>query len=194
MNEDPLTIRGPTRNDRPAWHFFAFTFGLSWGAWLPGWLLMHGILGSSPGLHVVVTTGQWLGGVGPSIAAFLVVARDHGRKGLTNLLRRALRVKIGVWYLPALLIVPGAVALAQLLNVTFGGSLPEKDIHSTPWMVVPLFMVFLVMQAAEKFGWRGFALDDLQKRSNALAASLVLGVAWAVWHLPMFVIASAAPV
>jgi len=37
-------------------------------------------------------------------------------------------------------------------------------------------------------GWRGYALDGLQARRTALAASLVLGFAWALWHLPLFLV------
>ena len=57
----------------------------------------------------------------------------------------------------------------------------------TPW--IPLsFVAILVLGGplGEEPGWRGFALPRLLGRMNALAASLVLGILWVVWHLPLF--------
>ena len=56
-------------------------------------------------------------------------------------------------------------------------------------LVLPLMTVGLVASSPllEEFGWRGFALPALQARWNALTSSIVLGVAWWVWQLPLFV-------
>jgi hypothetical protein len=33
-------------------------------------------------------------------------------------------------------------------------------------------------------GWRGFALPRLQSEQSAFSSSIILGLAWSVWHLP----------
>ena len=38
----------------------------------------------------------------------------------------------------------------------------------------------------EEIGWRGFALPRLQKEHNALKATIILGFAWVIWHIPTF--------
>jgi CAAX protease family protein len=45
----------------------------------------------------------------------------------------------------------------------------------------------------EEIGWRGFALPHLQRRYSAFTSSLIVGVAWAFWHWPNYVIPSDPP-
>jgi uncharacterized protein len=47
-------------------------------------------------------------------------------------------------------------------------------------------VVLLFGPLPEELGWRGYALDGLSARHSALAASLILGATWALWHWPQF--------
>jgi membrane protease YdiL (CAAX protease family) len=49
------------------------------------------------------------------------------------------------------------------------------------------FLPFLILgPLSEEIGWRGYALGRLQTRWNALISSLIIGLVWALWHLPLF--------
>jgi len=52
-----------------------------------------------------------------------------------------------------------------------------------------VYIFFLGRSFQEKWGWRGYVLDKLQARWSAFVSSVVLGVLWGAWHLPLFFIA-----
>lgn len=88
------------------------------------------------------------------------------------------------------------MAIAVLLDVVTRGHGALVQIEermtpflSAPWAVVPFALrVFIQGPLPEELGWRGYGLDQLQARWNALASSLILGAVWALWHLPLFFI------
>ena len=47
-------------------------------------------------------------------------------------------------------------------------------------------MIAITGATGEELGWRGFLLPRLQQRFNALISSLIVGVIWAIWHLPLW--------
>jgi membrane protease YdiL (CAAX protease family) len=55
-----------------------------------------------------------------------------------------------------------------------------------PAMIVPIgLLIWLLGALPEEYGWRGYALGRLQMKFTPLGASLVLGVIWSLWHLPL---------
>ena len=125
-----------------------------------------------------------MGLLGPLASALFLTAHFEGWPGVRRLLRGALHWRFNpIWYLFAIFIV----ALLRFANI--GLHIKAIPIPSQ-WMNFGLFFIIgqLWVVVGEEYGWRGFALPRLQNRIGSLAASLVLGLLWASWHLPMFFI------
>jgi membrane protease YdiL (CAAX protease family) len=131
-----------------------------------------------------------LGGAGPFLAAIVLT---HFRENAA--VRRAFWVRIidprriqGAWWVASLLLHPAIVLLAFAADVWLGGSVPAlpAQANSAGSLLSLAFFVFWFGPLPEEIGWRGFALDRLQARMGPISASLLLGAAWALWHVPLF--------
>jgi CAAX protease family protein len=121
--------------------------------------------------------------------AGIVLAVVEGRKGgVRELLGRFLIWRVGLrWWAFALLFgVITAVAALYLFNL-FGGPAVDWSGLKPLSSVVPMIIVLTILAGmGEEFGWRGFALPRLQARHNALVSSLIIGLVWGIWHIPLF--------
>ena len=127
---------------------------------------------------------------GPFLAAIVTVAVVGGRKGLRAYFRRLIRWRVGVgWYIVAFLAPVAAWAIVAYVNVQLGAP-PPTPAQLAGWsLIVTATLGFLINPLAgawEEPGWRGYALPLLLRRHSALVGSAVLGLIWALWHLPMF--------
>jgi membrane protease YdiL (CAAX protease family) len=155
--------------------FFALTFIISWYPWYTG--------------------GVGFKAAGPSYAGLIVVALVGGWTGIKEMLRRLVRWRVGaVWWAVAFF-GPLAIVLAALgLHMLSGGEVPNFLIwKQEPHMVLVLMLILISPVGGaggeEAFGWRGYAQPKLQDKWGKwgpLITSLVIGVVWAVWHLPEF--------
>lgn len=185
-------VRWLTRHSLAA--FFLLTFGYSWLLGLPlllsSWEILPLHLARLPAL-LIQLVAAW----GPTFSALLLTGLISGKAGLRALLGRIVRWRVGIpWYL-VVFGSYGLIILAALgVNALLGGTLPE-GVQLTPWYTVPLqfilaFPLYLFVGGplAEEPGWRGFALPRLLKNHGALFSSLLIGVIWACWHLPLFAV------
>lgn len=165
--------------------FFLITFAFSWLLWLPQVLKFNGF----PDLPDIVGLPGMFAPFGPFVAAFYLVWRGEGLDGVKAFWKRGWRLDFKkIWLIPAVLLAPAIAFLTFIILVNLQGSF-SWDYAVPAAMIIPVFLlIFFTNALPEEFGWRGYALGPLQRRTNPLWASLILGAIWALWHLPLFFI------
>lgn len=170
--------------------FYVLAILFSWSLWSPLALfaLRISAWNAPPFFHL-------LGGLGPLLATLCVLFLKGGRPGLRSWVRARLHVAgQGPWLLfgllaPAVLFWVAAISLglatAHPIEWSAFGQDTEYGLKLPLLLGVHVFFYGL----GEEVGWRGFALPLLQRRYSALISSLIVSVAWAAWHLPLFVFA-----
>ena len=132
--------------------------------------------------------------VGPALAGIGLTAILGGRQGVRGLLGGLTRWRVSAgWYAVAVLGVP-LLALAVLailaaaVSPRFVPALPRE-----PAVLLVIAIAGGVSSLLEELGWTGFALPRLLARRRALAAGLLLGVVWGLWHITINVWAQTGP-
>ncbi|OYR51725.1 CPBP family intramembrane glutamic endopeptidase [Halorubrum sp. Ea8] len=163
-------------DSHPTGAFFLLAVAISWGAWIPLFLVIPSAT------SVVMMPGAF----GPAIAAVVVlwVQGESVREWLTDGLdwhieRRWYGITLGL-----------ALVLALVLGVGLAISTGQFTTDRLPQVAamypVTVLITSLLGGGQEEFGWRGFAVPALQDRFDALTTSVIVGLVWAVWHLPAF--------
>jgi membrane protease YdiL (CAAX protease family) len=160
--------------------FVVGTLAFSWGLW--ALLLLDLVPPSATGALVRI------GGFGPFVGALVALLASGW--SIRQWLRANLRVRLPTrWYLCALVLPPLFIVAAGLVHATLFGARIDLGAMNPLWFYpIAVVVVFFVGGGQEELGWRAFALPALQGRFSALTASLAVGVVWAVWHVPLFLL------
>lgn len=163
--------------------FFGLVYLYSWTFWIPA-----AISGQEwtrfPALLLFI-----LGGIGPSLVGIVLTYVTENADGRRGFWRRAIDPgRIGAaWYALILLVPVATVLLAILIARASGERL--ADVADLPSLALLGAIPFNLAAALfEEFGWRGYALDRLQRTSTAFAAALTTGVFWSASHFPLYFI------
>lgn len=175
----------------PLVSFFLLAIGLTWIFMITDALGSHGIVPFRLPIPLMLVMGYM-----PTLAAVIVTGATQGKDGVRALFRKLTIARVGFgWYLFAIfglaVMYVGAILLYNQFSDLTPIPLLSKNTppFSSPLELVPqIAVLFLIVGLinGEELGWRGFALPRLQAKYNAMTSSLILGVIWTVFHLPLF--------
>ena len=173
--------------------FFLFSLIISWAVWVPQAVVKM----SNPAAAAATGSPMNVLAVwGPGLSAIILSLLIAGKAGFRWLFRPVLIWRVGAFWYFLVLLYPAALKLAAYgIDMVLGRSyelvfLPIRLYFSPQQAIVMVPAVFIAAvpnALGEELGWRGFALPRLQEKLNALGASIILGLFWGIWHLPMWV-------
>lgn len=182
----PAAGPGPAHDAAPACHgaplsrsplkFFLLVFTLSVPFWLIGGVTDLELM---PGLSVSALMAFC-----PMVAALMLVHRESGASGATELLRRSFdfeRIRAKRWYAPILLLIAGVNVAVYGLMRWMDIPLPAPQIGV--FAALLMFLGFFVAALGEELGWSGYITDPMQDRWSALQTGVLLGLVGVLWHI-----------
>lgn len=165
--------------------FLAVSFLVTWTCW--------GILVPLARARTMVY-GQWpfmllymLGGLGPTIAAYIAVPATRAQSPLGEFHSRLFRWRVAWWWYVIAAALPAVLALASGgIAVLVDPDFP-RGLSVRPWyMLAPLFLFMIAGGGLEELGWRGIAQPETERRLRRPVAAVLVGLIWSLWHLPLF--------
>jgi membrane protease YdiL (CAAX protease family) len=131
-----------------------------------------------------------LGLMMPAVVAMVMISLQPFSGMKRDLLQRLVSYRLiqpGVFLL-SLALMPLSVILSILISLAFGGSTEQfllSEGFSFRSGFLPVLALLFLAALFEELGWRGYGFESLERGRSFLAASLIFGVIWSLWHLPL---------
>ncbi|QVK20739.1 CPBP family intramembrane metalloprotease [Mycoplasmatota bacterium] len=166
-------------------------FGLAFAiTWINGFILAYQSHNSGSKNMIVLLLAY----MGPFIAALIIFAILREKGLFKDFRRRLVNVKlINIRYLPfTLLILPIGMIVSILISVIFGQPIEQltfaQEFKVFDGEMILSVIILALVPILEELGWRGYGVDSIMHKNNLFRTSIIFGLIWGLWHLPVFFI------
>ncbi|MDR1981112.1 MAG: CPBP family intramembrane metalloprotease [Tannerellaceae bacterium] len=175
--------------------FFVITFIWAWAFFAPLFLAGIGFLSEYKelilGLKELIKV---IACFGPAVGAIVSIYTLNGKDSLKKYISSFLSIKFGtkIWIL--IFSIAGIFSISWIIPELFG--FPRLKSSLSGINNIPTIFVFIVFWiicvlfggGQEEIGWRGYVMPFLENKYGYITGSLILGIIWTFWHLPLFFI------
>ena len=164
--------------------FFVLAYLFTWIFWIPA-------IFTSENIGAIL---MLIGLFSPAVVSTIFVlasGSDALKQDLKNKIFGFYKVK---WLnvLLAILVFAVIIVASILLSLLFGQSLDQfaftDDFSFTGVGIAGAFLTMLLASIIEEVGWKGYCEDSIGDYMNWFWESMIFGVLWSLWHLPLIFI------
>jgi membrane protease YdiL (CAAX protease family) len=166
-------------------HLFLF---LTFALFLIGFAIV-GVLISVDGPNYLVVLVQIAMAWTPTMAFALIHHKVDADRSLQRHIGDLFEKRIRLLPLLASILIPVIATVVVWIGYSLVSDLPPATLVAdlTAAGILLMFADTLIRgPLGEELGWRGYLQNELSKRFSLLRASLIVGVIWGLWHLPLW--------
>ena len=167
--------------------FYGLSTVIPWAFWFTAAYLSH-ITPTNQLLAVAVGSLGVVGLLGPTLVALWMIWPDPE---LRNDLRRriiSLKAVRPIYLFLTCFLMLASILVAQAISLLFGYSADQFNLSGRASFsagIFPGWFLLFLAPLVEELAWHSYGTDCLRKRMNLLKVSLLFGVYWAIWHMPL---------
>lgn len=142
------------------------------------------LLKSQPVVDILIVLSSWT-------ATFVFIAmfrKIYPQGNIWSFIKSQFRERIRISTVLCVVLIQFLVLIGSLLITNKVWNVPIYEQLTTSW--ISLLIVFgynvILGPLGEELGWRGFVLNELQKKFSPLKSAIIVGVAWGFWHTPLW--------
>lgn len=160
--------------------YITLTFLLTYFSW--GIVIMYTqINNTSFNTSILPIAFYILGVISPAISAFIINKNIDSREEFKSFVKNSSTPPKNISGYCFIFVV---TLLFQLIPFYLIGG--EK--MGTLLLLLLQFPIYIIIGGLEEIGWRGLMLPELEKRFSLFISTLLIGIVWSLWHLPLFFI------
>ena len=171
---------------KPIWTFLALTFIIAWASDAVLIIVERtGILSGMAGFIIVTMYHGITSACAPAYAVFILLKKHKQIKGVKDFFFRIFITE----NLSKIVIITAAFVVFQFIIAMISGQY-MGDTWYFALLALPMLLAGIIGGGMEEPGWRGFLQPALEQKFPFVVATLILGVIWAIWHIPAWFIQS----
>ena len=166
--------------------FYVLATLIPWALWFTAAWLSHQPDQGRFTLAVMAVLGL-AGLAAPVVVAMWFIRKDGLTRDVFARLLSPPGTRPWIWG-AALFLLPASVLVATAVSIPLGYDVSQFQLQngfSFTTGLLPAWIVLVLAPVLEELAWKTYGTDSLASRMNVLWTSLLFGVVWVLWHVPL---------